>query len=222
MSTIFFNLHNFDFWAWLPHAWVFLFQSENDFSRYNVRPNGKADTLTLHGACPVLYGTKWGQHLSSSLSFDQTATNFICLFSCQQVDPGGRPDLEEALPPLKRLAAVINHPVINRDLLRIHNAQFLQKFSMGGGGGGLKFYIFASLRWGLICLQTISANTGYTHTNRVPANKFNKIMTSLKFIFNISLCKLHGTYYMVYVWLFADLCVVTSQYLVYGSRVYCH
>jgi len=26
---------------------------------YNVRPNGKADTLTLHGACPVLYGTKW-------------------------------------------------------------------------------------------------------------------------------------------------------------------
>ena len=28
--------------------------------RYNIRPNGKADTLTLHGACPVLYGTKWG------------------------------------------------------------------------------------------------------------------------------------------------------------------
>lgn len=26
---------------------------------YNLRPNGEADKLTLHGACPVLYGTKW-------------------------------------------------------------------------------------------------------------------------------------------------------------------
>ena len=27
--------------------------------RYNLLPDGSADTLTLHGACPVLYGTKW-------------------------------------------------------------------------------------------------------------------------------------------------------------------
>ena len=32
------------------------------WTRYNIRPNGKADTLTLHGACPVLFGTKWGEH----------------------------------------------------------------------------------------------------------------------------------------------------------------
>ena len=27
---------------------------------YNLFPSGDADQLTLHGACPVLYGTKWG------------------------------------------------------------------------------------------------------------------------------------------------------------------
>lgn len=27
---------------------------------YNILDNGKADRLTLHGACPVLFGTKWG------------------------------------------------------------------------------------------------------------------------------------------------------------------
>merc|ERR1712013_780814 len=26
---------------------------------YNLLPNGDPDKLTLHGACPVLYGTKW-------------------------------------------------------------------------------------------------------------------------------------------------------------------
>jgi len=26
---------------------------------YNILPNGEADRLTLHGACPVLFGTKW-------------------------------------------------------------------------------------------------------------------------------------------------------------------
>jgi len=26
---------------------------------YNLFPSGDADQLTLHGACPVLYGTKW-------------------------------------------------------------------------------------------------------------------------------------------------------------------
>ena len=28
---------------------------------YNLFPSGDADQLTLHGACPVLYGTKWGK-----------------------------------------------------------------------------------------------------------------------------------------------------------------
>ena len=31
---------------------------------YNILPNGEADRLTLHGACPVLFGTKWGMTLS--------------------------------------------------------------------------------------------------------------------------------------------------------------
>ena len=28
---------------------------------YNIYPDGRADTLTLHGACPILFGTKWGK-----------------------------------------------------------------------------------------------------------------------------------------------------------------
>ena len=28
---------------------------------YNILPSGEADRLTLHGACPVLFGTKWGE-----------------------------------------------------------------------------------------------------------------------------------------------------------------
>ena len=27
---------------------------------YNLQRSGEADRLTLHGACPVLFGTKWG------------------------------------------------------------------------------------------------------------------------------------------------------------------
>ena len=106
--------------------------------RYNVRPDGKADTLTLHGACPVLYGTKWGESIFLVLGFFFLSTFYSCqqvdplemkcsylfFFSCEQVDPRGSPDLEKALPPLKRIAAdataVINLPVIPSDLLRIH------------------------------------------------------------------------------------------------------
>ena len=59
----------------------------------------------------------------------------VCVFSCEQVDPRGSPDLEKALPPLKRIAAdataVINLPVINWDLLRIHITRFLKKLSNG-------------------------------------------------------------------------------------------
>ena len=51
--------------------------------RYNVRPDGKADTLTLHGACPVLFGTKWGESIFLLLGF----LFLSAFFSCQQVDP---------------------------------------------------------------------------------------------------------------------------------------
>ena len=27
---------------------------------YNLLPSGEGDALTLHGACPVLIGSKWG------------------------------------------------------------------------------------------------------------------------------------------------------------------
>ena len=27
---------------------------------YNLHPSGEGDILTLHGACPVLIGSKWG------------------------------------------------------------------------------------------------------------------------------------------------------------------
>ena len=28
---------------------------------YNIFADGQADQLTLHGACPTLFGTKWGK-----------------------------------------------------------------------------------------------------------------------------------------------------------------
>ena len=31
---------------------------------YNLHESGDPDKLTLHGACPVLYGTKWGKYIS--------------------------------------------------------------------------------------------------------------------------------------------------------------
>ena len=30
---------------------------------YNLHESGDPDKLTLHGACPVLYGTKWGKYV---------------------------------------------------------------------------------------------------------------------------------------------------------------
>lgn len=30
---------------------------------YNLKENGDGDTRTIHAACPVLYGSKWGKHL---------------------------------------------------------------------------------------------------------------------------------------------------------------
>ena len=29
---------------------------------YNLKKSGDPDTMTLHGACPILYGTKWGRN----------------------------------------------------------------------------------------------------------------------------------------------------------------
>ena len=28
---------------------------------YNLKPDGSTEHLSLHGGCPVLYGTKWGE-----------------------------------------------------------------------------------------------------------------------------------------------------------------
>lgn len=28
---------------------------------YNLKESGDPDRSTLHGACPILYGTKWGE-----------------------------------------------------------------------------------------------------------------------------------------------------------------
>ena len=36
---------------------------------YNLRPSGEADRLTLHGACPVLFGTKWGEKTDLNICF---------------------------------------------------------------------------------------------------------------------------------------------------------
>ena len=30
---------------------------------YNLHDTGEPDRLTLHGACPILYGTKWGKQI---------------------------------------------------------------------------------------------------------------------------------------------------------------
>ena len=32
---------------------------------YNVHDTGEPDRLTLHGACPVLYGSKWGKIMAT-------------------------------------------------------------------------------------------------------------------------------------------------------------
>lgn len=32
---------------------------------YNLHDTGEPDRLTLHGACPVLYGTKWGKNIEN-------------------------------------------------------------------------------------------------------------------------------------------------------------
>ena len=54
---------------------------------YNILDNGQADRLTLHGACPVLFGTKWGKEETV-----QTIVNDFhkTHFSCQQMDTGRR------------------------------------------------------------------------------------------------------------------------------------
>ena len=145
--------------------------------RYNVRPDGKADTLTLHGACPVLYGTKWGESIflvlgflflsvfssfvANKWMFLSVLIRFFSHFSCEQVDPGGSPDLEKALPPLKRIAAdataVINLPVIPSDLLRIHTINTVSEEIVHGSN------FLPKMLGGYDHLVTISANTGYAY-----------------------------------------------------------
>ena len=44
---------------------------------HNILPSGEADRLTLHGACPVLFGTKWGE-IKICLKISST---FQCIFT---------------------------------------------------------------------------------------------------------------------------------------------
>ena len=46
------------------NSWALIIALEwlDDYPRYNLLPSGSADRRTLHGACPVLYGTKWGKN----------------------------------------------------------------------------------------------------------------------------------------------------------------
>ena len=48
---------------------------------YNLKKSGDPDTMTLHGACPILYGTKWGEKHSeckvSSLFLTSSPSKFF-------------------------------------------------------------------------------------------------------------------------------------------------
>lgn len=34
---------------------------------YNLKRSGRGALVTLHGACPVVHGSKWGEHLLETL-----------------------------------------------------------------------------------------------------------------------------------------------------------
>ena len=45
-----------------PHLGVGVFPKKGTaIFWYNLRANGEGDEKTLHGACPVLIGSKWGK-----------------------------------------------------------------------------------------------------------------------------------------------------------------
>ena len=52
---------------------------------YNLHDTGEPDRLTLHGACPVLYGTKWGMILEKLTS--STALSMKFYLEMMLLDP---------------------------------------------------------------------------------------------------------------------------------------
>ena len=62
---------------------------------YNLLETGQADRLTLHGACPVLFGTKWGELYRVDISV------LIIIPSGKQVAQRGRPALQEKMSQIR-------------------------------------------------------------------------------------------------------------------------
>ena len=46
---------------------------------YNLHDTGEPDRMTLHGACPVLYGTKWGKNIIN-LYLKYVKSTFIAVY----------------------------------------------------------------------------------------------------------------------------------------------
>lgn len=63
---------------------------------YNIKKNGDPDRLTLHGACPILYGTKWGK-IDKYIFIIPPECHYF--FSVQQVDSRRRSIVQETLWP---------------------------------------------------------------------------------------------------------------------------
>lgn len=62
---------------------------------YNLLQTGEADRLTLHGACPVLFGTKWGEFYPAHFSLS------VSIPSGQQVAERGRAALQEEMSQMR-------------------------------------------------------------------------------------------------------------------------
>lgn len=48
---------------------------------YNLKHDGEGDTRTLHAACPVLVGSKWGKY--HVISYDCSYNYYHIIFSLQ-------------------------------------------------------------------------------------------------------------------------------------------
>ena len=56
---------------------------------YNLKKNGQLDTSTWHGACPVVYGVKWGESYDNRFGMEVWIKPYCVSHfsnSCQQVD----------------------------------------------------------------------------------------------------------------------------------------
>ena len=70
---------------------------------YNLKRNGLGNPNTLHGACPVLLGHKWGEQRDFT-QLTNLIIKFISLIkihfenSQQQMDPSNSTDVQQRLP----------------------------------------------------------------------------------------------------------------------------